>query len=512
MEKLSNLQSVDVDALLYDPEQVHTQVTMLWRKSMENVLTICRLLYLTRRRWGERSKIWEGVRDSLPFHRSTINKLIAIGRDKRLFDPKISKSLPPNWGTLHEITKYDDALLYSAVGAGDITPESSRADIIFIRQGDNKTASDPYRIQEEWLDEYLGYLSRVGEQSELRKSINLGGKTSVEKYNPVQIESHIRNITDPLYVVRVRRGCDITAIDAALSKLPELVAIEGVLPISVNRKTMRNAHQRTIERLLNLCALFYGQLIGEESWRISTYVDGERRDPLPYGISEDIKRFLDQERIITLLDYYSIQHPLYDLLTFYLEQIGGRVTYPATDARYQRGRSTQKSGEDLSHSLGSAGNDFMWMILREDLYIRLGNMDESQSFTFPKPQDIFTWENAAGSGWNPYPLSRVKEQADEFRKARGVASTKPQTLEEFMMNESISMGEMGSDGWDDDFDDDEFVGELEVGSRVYHDMFGIGVILDLYGDGARVSFDSERDPKRVRVSRLTKSAFQSDNK
>jgi hypothetical protein len=260
--------------------------------------------------------------------------------------------------------------------------------------------------------------------------------------------------------------------------------------------------------LLNLCALFYGQLIGEESWRISTFVDGERRDPLPYGIAEDMKRFLDQERIITLLDYYSIQHPLYDLLTFYLEQIGGRVTYPATDARYQRGRSTKISGEDLSHSLGSDGNDFMWMILREDLYIRLGNMDESQTFTFPKPQDIFTWENAAGSGWNPYPLSRVREQADEFRKARGVVSTKPQTLEEFMMNESISMGEMGSD----DFDDDEFVGELEVGNRVYHDKFGHGVITDLRGEGADVDFDAERFPKYVRASRLTKSAFQSDKK
>jgi hypothetical protein len=46
--------------------------------------------------------------ENLPFSRSTFSKLVAIAHDKRLSDPKIRDSLPPNYSIHYELTHFDD--------------------------------------------------------------------------------------------------------------------------------------------------------------------------------------------------------------------------------------------------------------------------------------------------------------------------------------------------------------------------------------------------------------------
>lgn len=71
--------------------------------------------------------------------RQTINRMIAVGKDHRLFMNR--DLMPAGWGTLYELTRLDDEQLKVAIEDGRINPSMTRADAQKIRypNGTNKT-------------------------------------------------------------------------------------------------------------------------------------------------------------------------------------------------------------------------------------------------------------------------------------------------------------------------------------------------------------------------------------
>ncbi len=64
----------------------------------------------------------------MPFGPSTAQRLVKIARDNRLIDRSHVNVLPPDWGTLYEITKLSDAELEAAFDGRVIKPDMRRQD------------------------------------------------------------------------------------------------------------------------------------------------------------------------------------------------------------------------------------------------------------------------------------------------------------------------------------------------------------------------------------------------
>ena len=104
-----------------------------WRKSIEGILGVGRQLIAAKEACeeGEFLRLFKGsekaVNDPLPFDRTTGFRLIAIAENDVLSDVAHVQHLPQSWGTLYELTKLDDETLIAGIKAGEITPETTRA-------------------------------------------------------------------------------------------------------------------------------------------------------------------------------------------------------------------------------------------------------------------------------------------------------------------------------------------------------------------------------------------------
>ena len=89
---------------------------------------------------GEANALWKEL-DILVGSktRQTVNRMIAVGKDHRLFMNR--DLMPAGWGTLYELTRLDDEQLKVAIEDGRINPSMTRADAQKIRypNGTNKT-------------------------------------------------------------------------------------------------------------------------------------------------------------------------------------------------------------------------------------------------------------------------------------------------------------------------------------------------------------------------------------
>jgi len=70
------------------------------------------------------------VESDLPFSRITANKFMRIARDPRLSDDThVHHLLPPNWGTLYQLTRLDDNTFAQLLDDGIIRPEMERSEV-----------------------------------------------------------------------------------------------------------------------------------------------------------------------------------------------------------------------------------------------------------------------------------------------------------------------------------------------------------------------------------------------
>ena len=104
-----------------------------WRKSVSAIVEVGKLLIQAKRlcEHGEFLRLFKGhenaVSDPVPFSERTAERLIAVASHEVLSNPTHVSDLPQSWGTLYELTKLDDETLIAGIKAGEITPETTRA-------------------------------------------------------------------------------------------------------------------------------------------------------------------------------------------------------------------------------------------------------------------------------------------------------------------------------------------------------------------------------------------------
>jgi hypothetical protein len=104
-----------------------------WRKSIEGILGVGRQLIEAKKACGhgEFLRLFKGhpqaVADPVPFGEDTAERLMKVASHKVLSNSDQSRNLPQSWQTLYELTKLDDDTLLAGIKAGEITPETTRA-------------------------------------------------------------------------------------------------------------------------------------------------------------------------------------------------------------------------------------------------------------------------------------------------------------------------------------------------------------------------------------------------
>lgn len=104
-----------------------------WRKSIEGILGVGRQLIAAKEacEHGEFLRLFKGhenaVSDPVPFGEDAAEQLMKVARSKVLSNSEFVRNLPQSWGTLYELTKLDDETLLAGIKAGEITPETTRA-------------------------------------------------------------------------------------------------------------------------------------------------------------------------------------------------------------------------------------------------------------------------------------------------------------------------------------------------------------------------------------------------
>jgi len=104
-----------------------------WRKSIEGILGVGRQLIAAKEtcEHGEFLRLFKGhenaVSDPVPFGERSAEMLMEIASNPVVSNPNHGSDLPVSWRTLYELTKLDDETLIAGIKAGEITPETTRA-------------------------------------------------------------------------------------------------------------------------------------------------------------------------------------------------------------------------------------------------------------------------------------------------------------------------------------------------------------------------------------------------
>ena len=104
------------------------KIAAAWQSSLQGILECARLLIAAKE--GPKKLPHGGsermVNKELPFGPSTAQRLMKIGRDRRLTNPAHGPLLPPSWRTLYELTKLSDAEFNAMLTDGRIRPDMER--------------------------------------------------------------------------------------------------------------------------------------------------------------------------------------------------------------------------------------------------------------------------------------------------------------------------------------------------------------------------------------------------
>ena len=112
-------------AIISDRARWAGLISARWRSAVEDIIATGRLLIEAKAalRHGEWLPM---LREDLPFSEANAQRLMQIGRDTRLSDPRVLAVLPPHWSTIHALTKLTDAQFWRAVDSGVVRPDMER--------------------------------------------------------------------------------------------------------------------------------------------------------------------------------------------------------------------------------------------------------------------------------------------------------------------------------------------------------------------------------------------------
>lgn len=181
-------------------EQYAEQITSYWQQSTAAILEAaasCKeasdaLSSLEKKRLLAR----------LPFSSSTFSKLVAIGGDSRIANPKIRQLLPPSFSSMYEVTLLNDDQLKRAVKERLLSPHTKRAAISKWREGENKSTRaqalyGSIYLTQDLADEEFTELRQQLECIAVRYSLRLSlREASFEKRRAAwqkKIEKHINS-------------------------------------------------------------------------------------------------------------------------------------------------------------------------------------------------------------------------------------------------------------------------------------------------------------------------------
>lgn len=135
-----------------------------WRKSIEGILGVGRRLIAAKEacEHGEFLRLFKGhenaVSDPVPFGERSAERLMEIASSDVLSNPTHASDLPQSWMTLYELTKLDEETLIAGIKAGEITPETTRAQAAAMHADPvNKTDKPPH---EEMADAVKNAITR----------------------------------------------------------------------------------------------------------------------------------------------------------------------------------------------------------------------------------------------------------------------------------------------------------------------------------------------------------------
>jgi hypothetical protein len=120
-----------------------------WRKSIEGILGVGRELIAAKEscEHGEFLRLFKGhenaVSDPVPFTESSGRMLMQIAANPVIANREFVHVLPQSWGTLYELTKLDDETLIAGIKAGEITPETTRAQAAALHADPVETPEKP---------------------------------------------------------------------------------------------------------------------------------------------------------------------------------------------------------------------------------------------------------------------------------------------------------------------------------------------------------------------------------
>lgn len=121
-----------------ETDQFSKKITAAWQGSLAAILKVAQLCADADKAVPRSEKT--AFIASLPFSRPTFSKLVAIGKDRRLYAKELRKQLPPSFSVLYEITHLKDGVLYPALNNGTINPEVSRTDVLRLSTAHSKSA------------------------------------------------------------------------------------------------------------------------------------------------------------------------------------------------------------------------------------------------------------------------------------------------------------------------------------------------------------------------------------
>ena len=125
--------------LLNDARYYAAAINSEWRKSIEGILEVGRLLIQAKRlcEHGEFLRLFKShdnsVSDPVPFGERSAQMLMEVASNGVLSNAKFVSDLPQSWGTLYELTKLDDEQIIAGIKAGEITPDMTRAQASALR-------------------------------------------------------------------------------------------------------------------------------------------------------------------------------------------------------------------------------------------------------------------------------------------------------------------------------------------------------------------------------------------
>lgn len=121
--------------LLHEAAYYAAAINTEWRKSVEGVLEVGRLLIQAKEKCehGDFLRLFKGhenaVSEPVPFGADAAQQLMKVASHSVISNAEFVRYLPQSWGTLYELTKLDDEVIVAGIKAGEITPETTRSQV-----------------------------------------------------------------------------------------------------------------------------------------------------------------------------------------------------------------------------------------------------------------------------------------------------------------------------------------------------------------------------------------------